>query len=593
MIDTKTATRPREEVKLADHDKFAELIGIRIGDYVVDEFVGVGGQAVVFKTHSQTTGGVFALKIFGVIDSVRRGLEEGLNEAKKQSQVDHTAVVKVFTPGIEDIDFQGEPRQVLFLPMSFSALGSCESQPPFASRQLSEFDFKAMLNLLDGLSDIHQEGLIHNDIKPANILKFHERVDGEDRINLRITDFGIAKVLKAMGATAGDPSGFTPSFMSPEQLDHSYSEKGDIYSMGATLFHMVTGESPIQSPDEPSNLFAWQKAHQAYPRPNAQQKNAFCPPRMALLIMRMMSVDPAARPGIAECIGELKTIIENLKGQLFEFRPPPKMELSLTSTSFPLHYDSEFHGIFKPEVHEACGLTLFVLRLKMRHPVLEQYKRLVRCVARQFSDSFSMYETWGSYDINLFIWSGRGEIDTLSHTLSEQFPGSEPQLAAIDHVHHFHSTDNVLLDTPSPVLALAVQERVSVPGFAADTYLCGTYPDEMPERSVRAFTYVEAAEDVNKFLFRKAIVEHVRENLLKMWRKRPSNFKRMSILELADDSPSRLSSTAVLVDFVAAEYRYLSDVPTEIIGSLGENAVRTLTCLETRRVVVQSDRLLL
>lgn len=578
---------------LTDRDKFAEIIGTRIGDYIIDDFVGVGGQAVVFSAHSQPVGGKYALKIFGLLDSVRGGLEEGLNEAKKQSLIDHPAVVKVFPPGIDNIDFQNETLQVLFLPMSFSALGSCEGQPPFAGRQLSEFDFKAMLNLLDGLSDIHQAGLIHNDIKPANILKFHERIDGDDRINLRITDFGIAKVLTAMGAGNADPSGFTLAFMSPEQLDHSYSEKGDIYSMGATLYHMVTGVDPISAPDQPSNLFAWQKAHQAYPRPNAHKANAFCPPRLALLIMRMMSVDPLDRPSIVESINELRTIIQNLLGQLFEFKPPKKLESVLESQSFPIAYHCGFHGIFKPEVHEACGLTLFVLRLKMRHPVLEQYKRLVRCVTRQFSDSYSMYETWGSYDVNLFIWSDQGEIDKLSHTLSEQFPGSEPQLAAVERIHHFHAADNTMLDSPSPVLALAVQEGITIPGFSEATYLCGKYPAEMPDRSIRAFTYVEAAEDTNKFLFRKAIAEHVRGKLLSMWRARPRDFQRMSVLELSADSHSRLSATAVIVDFVATEYKYLPDVPTTVIESLGENAVRTLTCLETRRIMIQSDRILL
>ena len=158
---------------MTKREVFEELVDTRIGDYVIDAFLGAGGQAVVFRAHSQPVGAKYALKVFG-LDSIPTRLSEGLNEAKKQSQVEHPAVVKVFTPGIDQVEFQGRSRQVLFLPMAYSPQGSCENEAPFAARQLSDVDFKAMLNLLDGLGDIHAAGLTHNDIMPDNILKFHE-----------------------------------------------------------------------------------------------------------------------------------------------------------------------------------------------------------------------------------------------------------------------------------------------------------------------------------------------------------------------------------------------------------------------------------
>lgn len=581
---------------MASREEFEELVGTGIGDYVIDGYVGAGGQAVVYSAHSQQVGGKYALKIFGLLDSVRGGLEGGLSEAKKQSLVDHPAVVKVSTPGIGDVDFRGETRQVLFLPMAFSVLGNCERESPFAGRPLSELDFKAMINLLDGLSHIHAAELTHNDIKPANILKFQERVDGEDRTTLRITDFGIAKVLRAIRPPGGEPSGFTPSFMSPEQMEHNYSEKGDIYSMGATLYHMVTGECPISTlPADSGNLLAWQRAHQAYPRPNAHKANAFCPPRLALLIMRMMSVEPKNRPELAECIEELRKLTRLLRGRRDGHAIPSHLREALDASDFPLHCHSEFRGIFKPEVHSVCGSTLFVLRLKMRHPVLKQYKRLVRAVSQQLADSFCMYETWGTYDINMFVWSDAEEIEKLVRNLAEQFPESEPQVAAAGRVHHFHGSNHTPPESLSPVMGLAVQEGIEIPGFDANAYLCSTYPADMPERSVRAFTYVEAADDANRLLFRKAIAEHIRETLDKIWRERPQDFRRMTLIELAANNTlsHEFSPTAVIVDFVATEYRYLTEVPTAIIESLHENAVKTITCLETRRIMIQSDKILL
>ena len=575
---------------------FEELVNTRIGDYVINSFIGAGGQAVVYQAHSQSLGGgaKYALKVFGLLDSVARSLEAGLAEAKKQSQVDHAAVVKVSTPGIEEIDFDGSVRRVLYLPMSFSPLGSCEDEPPFAGRPLTEVDFKVMMNLLDGLRTIHEVGIIHNDIKPANILRSHERIDGEERDNLRITDFGIAKVLEAIGGHMGGASGFTTWYMSPEQIDRRYSANGDIYSMGGTLYHMVTGQTPIAPPADLQNLLAWQEAHRTQPRPDAHGTNLFCPPRLALLIMRMMSVDPSRRPSLDDCIAELRTIITLLHGRLFEFRPTVNLHKALEGQQFPIHSHSEFRGVFKPEVHEACGLTLFVIRLKMQHPVLEQYKWLVRCVSRQFSDSFCMYETWGSYDINMFIWGERVEVDRLVRNLSEQFPGSEPQVAEVSHLHHFHERNHTPPESPSRVFALAVQESIELPGLDPSSYLVTSFPADMPERSIRAFTYVEAVEDVQWPFLRHAIAEQIRARLLEIWRKHRDNFQRMSVLELAPDKASgRLGRTAAIVDFVATEYRYLADVPTTIIESLGESAVRTLTCLETRRIMIQSDTVLL
>jgi len=577
-------------------EQFEQLVGAGVGDYVIDDFVGVGGQAVVYSAHSPQVRGKYALKVFGLLDSVTGGLENGLSEAQKQSLVDHPAVVKVSTPGIGDVDFMGASRQVLFLPMAFSVLGNCDRESPFAGRPLTDVDFKTMINLLDGLSHIHAAELTHNDIKPANILRFRERVDGEDRDILRITDFGIAKVLRAIGADTRDASGLTAAFMSPEQLEHKYSEQGDIYSMGATLYHMVTGEFPIEAaPADRSNLLAWQRAHQAYPRPNAHKANAFCPPRLALLIMRMMSVDPGGRPSITECIEELRTIIRLLAGRQDGYTVPLNLQVVLDVLDFPLHGHSKFRKIFRPEVHAVCGSTLFVLRLRMRHPVLKQYKRLIRTVTAQFADSFCMYETWGTWDINMFVWSNTEDVERLVATLSEQFPESEPQVTSAAKVHHFHGSRHYDEQSLSPVLALAVQENVPIVGFDPSSYLCSSYPEDMPERSVRAFTYVEAADDANKQLFRKAIAEHVRETLEKMWRERPQEFRRMTLLELAASGATSagFTSTAVLVDYVATEYRFLTEVPTAIIETLHENAVKTLTCLETRRVMLQSDRILL
>src|SRR6266536_1754994 len=115
---------------MAKTDAFDELIGMRIGnEYIIDECIDAGGQAVVFKAHSQQLGNLCALKIFGLFDSIGQSLEAGLRDAQRQSKVEHSAVVRVYPPGIEEVDVRGKRRHVLYVPMDYSELGNCARIP--------------------------------------------------------------------------------------------------------------------------------------------------------------------------------------------------------------------------------------------------------------------------------------------------------------------------------------------------------------------------------------------------------------------------------------------------------------------------------
>ncbi len=234
---------------MTGEDEYRKLIGYRVGDYVIDNYLEAGGQAVVYTAHHYQFKRTYALKIFGLMQSGPEGLEVGLNEAKKLASVDHPAVVTFYAPGVDEVEFEGDTHQILYLPMDYANRGNCDKDPPFKKdTHLSVLDLLSMIELLSGLQTIHKNGIIHEDIKPANILQFQK---DEDHVTLRITDFGIAKVQSALGVDPGDPSGMSPQFMSPEQPDHIHNEKGDIYSMGATLFYMITEKLPIEAPRGP------------------------------------------------------------------------------------------------------------------------------------------------------------------------------------------------------------------------------------------------------------------------------------------------------------------------------------------------------
>lgn len=587
---------------------YSELEGFRVGDYVLDKYIDEGGQAVVFTAHlPEYPQRKYALKIFGLMQSGPRGLEVGLKEAKKLASVNHPSVVRFYKPDVDAVELKGEVHRILFLPMDFANRGNCYREPPFKDTHLSVLHLKSLIELLDGLQAIHRE-IFHEDIKPANILQFQELFDGEERIVLRITDFGIAKVrTAALGADTPDPSGMTLEFMSPEQADHVHEEKGDIYSMGATIYYMITGKLPIEPvgdvPSDPySMLLAWQHAHKTQPRPNAMKHSVYCPPRLALLLMRMMSVDPKDRPDLEECKKELRRIIDTHDLALLQrLEVPRRLKEDLDRNEFPIWYVPEdFRGIFKPKIHETLGSELFIIRIKMGHPVYSQYKAIIEYMVKRLSDCFCLYETWGTYDVNMLLWGKYTDEEAvnLKRSLGERLAGSRVEIRTASKIHDFHCDIPGTPRNADPVYALAVQEGKPLPDLRIDEYLCKEFPSDLPEHSIRAFTYVAPA-DPSEWYIRNAIIRNVQEKLSELMEQdRTSHvtprFRRMSMIELSPPTPALAENdTAVLaVNFVASEYKYLADVPTAIIGAVGENAVKTSSFLETRRVVVQSDKIL-
>src|SRR6185503_5483075 len=161
--------------------------------------------------------------------------------------------------------------------------------------------------------------------------------------------------------------------------DSIHTNAGDIYSLGATLYYMVTGQMPISGPEDRMNLKGWQKAHKENPRPNAMDDNPGCPPQLALLIMRMMSVNPSQRPSVEDCI----TILDSYRSYLTEkalsrFSIPSGLKSQIenghTGTGqYNITFTPKFNSIFDPEVHLLCGTRLFVIRLQMDHPIFSEY----------------------------------------------------------------------------------------------------------------------------------------------------------------------------------------------------------------------------
>ena len=115
---------------------------------------------------------------------------------------------------------------------------------------IAEIGFGFGLNfILSALIDAHQQGVIHCDLKPDNVL-----INGEETL---ITDFGFAKELRMAAITADETMLGTPSYMSPEQFRGVRTDpRSDLYAAGAVLYHMATGSPPYGTPSQAIRFLA-------------------------------------------------------------------------------------------------------------------------------------------------------------------------------------------------------------------------------------------------------------------------------------------------------------------------------------------------
>ena len=188
-------------------------------------------------------------------------------------------------------------------------LGSMVAQRgPMSSLQAA----RAIADSAQGLQAAYLAGLIHRDVKPANLVML-------DNGQVKVTDFGLAKpvdpknepALTAMGVVVG-----TPDYIAPEQArGEAIDEKVDIYALGGTLYYLLVGSPPFRKGNPSDDKYLKVVArHLRDPAPNPMLVVPEVDPALARLQLRLMAKKPEARPSYTELLGELTSIIERLGG---------------------------------------------------------------------------------------------------------------------------------------------------------------------------------------------------------------------------------------------------------------------------------------
>ena len=200
--------------------------------FVLVETLGVGGMGTVYKARDTLLDRFVALKL------LRQDLGTGIDhaaqlqqEARVAASVNHPNVVQVFSSGSDHGQF--------YLVMELVDHGSLDDFIEQQTRLPEEQVLESGIQVAKGLRAAHRKGLIHCDVKPANILFVDEQT-------AKIGDFGLAGVA-AEGAETRSEIWATPYYVAPERLNNELPDfRSDIYSLGATLFHAIAGKAPIE-----------------------------------------------------------------------------------------------------------------------------------------------------------------------------------------------------------------------------------------------------------------------------------------------------------------------------------------------------------
>jgi len=245
--------------------------------FVPVETLGAGGMGTVYKARDTQLERFVALKLLhkdlsGVADNDAQ-LQQ---EARVAASVNHPNVVQIFSLGMD----HGQFYVVMELIDHGSLDDLIESQGRVPEHQMLDIG----IQIARGLRAAHRKGLIHRDVKPANILFVDEQA-------AKIGDFGLA-AFATQDPHSDSVIWGTPPYVAPERLCNQPEDvRSDIYSLGATLFHAVAGKPPIDSSTNSATELRELKQHPAELRSIAPDVST----STARVLQRMIAPDPKQR----------------------------------------------------------------------------------------------------------------------------------------------------------------------------------------------------------------------------------------------------------------------------------------------------------
>ena len=256
--------------------------GSVVGGYRIDDLIGRGGMGLVYRATNVALNRIYALKVLAP------GLAED-DQFRQRFRREMRIAASLHHPNVVGIHYAGEHDGVLFFVMDFVTGTDLRE----ILIKYGAIDPQRALDLLDqfasALDTAHGRGLVHRDVKPANILITVK--DGEEHAYL--TDFGLAKKFDtSSGLTVKGSVVGTVDYMAPEQITGDRTDaRTDIYALGCVFYQMLTGRVPFERDNSVATLFA----HVHDPPPPLQGDISDTHPAFAPVLYKAMAKDPSDR----------------------------------------------------------------------------------------------------------------------------------------------------------------------------------------------------------------------------------------------------------------------------------------------------------
>lgn len=257
-------------------------VGDEFGGHRIEAVIGEGGMGVVYRARNLALDRVRALKVLAPsLSADDRFRERFRRESRLAASIEHPNVIPVHQAGEDDGHLYLSMRLVEGRDLRELVTIEGALDPPLAASVIHA--------VAAGLDAAHAAGLIHRDVKPANVLVG----EGADDGRVYLTDFGISRTT-GRGETVtgtGELIG-TADFVAPEQIaGEEVDERSDVYALGAVLHYALTGEPPFPRDSELATLFA----HSHAPRPRPSEVRPGVNPRIDAVVAKAMAVDPDER----------------------------------------------------------------------------------------------------------------------------------------------------------------------------------------------------------------------------------------------------------------------------------------------------------
>lgn len=263
-----------------------DIVNTRIDRYLLQERIGTGGMARVYKAVDTNLDRLVAIKILHEHLSDDPSFKERFErEAKLIASLNHPNIVQIY-----DFNwFERDGYPVYYMVMPFipgKTLATVLDDLALRNEHMPHDNvLRLALELADALGYAHNAGMVHRDVKPANIIL-------NERGQAVLTDFGIARLIESSRLTQDGISTGTPAYMSPEQATGLPGDgRSDLYALGIILYELLVGDPPY----EDENGMSLMLKHLNAPVPSLTDKIPQASPALDELIAKALAKNPAER----------------------------------------------------------------------------------------------------------------------------------------------------------------------------------------------------------------------------------------------------------------------------------------------------------